>query len=242
VDASKPAFDARLCPLTRTRRDQDGSSQAWKPSAQHRAASDWEICRCKCATVEASVDRAAEKTGAGPRFKPWSPSGPRRLLVGCRCRGAAVLDHTEADASRIWSCTRRFEEDHAVGPYSSRPWRVSRAIAALAGDHGGDPPVLQPLKSRRSSDRRISLLGSAAKSTLERCRGRTRLAPTARWHSRARMKGGASRCNRRPPRSGSGRSVRCSTIKLFCATSFADRIRTTPRSRPAHRPPLRTRR
>ena len=68
----------------------------------------------------------------------------------------------------IWSLTRWSSRITQSETYSSRPWRVSVAVAALAGDDGGHALVLEPAEQAAQLGAQDGVVGQAGEQRLER--------------------------------------------------------------------------
>ena len=83
------------------------------------------------------------------------------------CARAAVLDHAQPPG-RDLVVDAVVEQDHAVGDVLLQALPGQRPVAALAGDDGRDPLVLQPAEQPPQLGAQDGLVGQAGEERLER--------------------------------------------------------------------------
>ena len=148
-----------------------------------------------------------------------------RILVGA-VRRAAVLDDAQP-ARRDLVDDAVVEEDHAVGHVLLQPLARERTVALLAGDDGGDAPVLQPAEQPPQLRAQYARGCRSRRTALSIVSSTTRFAPTESI-ARPRRRNRPSRSNS-PVSSISVRSTwMWSTATLPSATSLS-------RSKPSER-------
>ena len=142
------------------------------------------------------------------------------------CVGAAVLDDAQP-ARRDLVDHAVVEQDHAVGDVLLQAVAGERAVAALAGDDGGDALVLEPAEQAAQLGAQDGVRWTARRTASRWCRARR----AWRRSSRSRSRGGRTALRgrtRRSPRSRCARRARSRRRACFCATSSS-------RSKPSER-------
>ena len=190
IDADRSHVADRSGSATPRTRDRDSARRAG--SGVGGSAPRGSSCRCRRVPDTGSLLRGSSPCRRASCRARGMPVDTRSLLASC-FEAERVIGSTEmpslVDQERIlvravqcvpryltmrrrrvdtWSITRWSSRITQSETYSSSPWRVSCAVAALAGDDRGDALVLEPAEQPPQLGAQDRLIREAAEQRLDR--------------------------------------------------------------------------